>query len=220
MNVRKGMKRLALFVGVLGAIAGGVASYMDLSDVLAARARHNAFERLAASDVVQQQRKLHQTDPSGSVVIMQYDAQGNPIHQQQPQAQPHKTDPYASHGYHATSAAVPTTSDPKTGVKFDMSKAVPIDLSAGHVPIPPPPPGFYPSSYQVNKGGIQTILWTNNYAVQSIVMEDGQIISPEPAPGFWPYLLPVFFPVFGFFIPWGLVTSVVWVGTGFFEAKN
>jgi len=151
------MKRLALFVGVLGAIAGGVVSYLNLSDVLATRARHNAFERLAASDVVQQERKLLQ----------------------------------AGQGWVVSDS-----------------------------PIPPPPSGFVPYSYQVNKGGIQTVLWTKDYAVESIVTESGETLHPEPAPSFWQYLLPLVFPVVGFFIPWGLASAVVWVGAGFFETPK
>jgi hypothetical protein len=67
MNVRKGMKRLAVFAGVLGAIAGGVASWIGLADLISTRARHKAFEQLATSDVVQQQRKLLTAKPISSL---------------------------------------------------------------------------------------------------------------------------------------------------------
>lgn len=222
------MKRLALFVGLLGAIVGGVASYLDMSDVLATRARHNAFERLATSDVVLQQRKLLQTDP------------------------------YAAYGGHevqgARSASPAPPIDLSAGLVPKQSLAgntKPIaGLPAGAVvtPMPQkhgggwvvsdsptPPAGFVPTgtqvdpfaaiakpvpSYQVNKDGIQTILWTNGYAIESIVTEDGQILHPEPAPSFWQYLLPSIFPVCGFFVPWGLVSAVVWVGAGFVETSK
>lgn len=202
------MQRLAVFVGVLGAIAGGVASYFDLSDVTATRARHNAFEQLAASDVVQQQRKLLQTGPSPASAPLFDMSKATPI-----SAPP------------LTPGAVVTPKSARSSEGWVISDS----------PIPPPPTGFIPSgtqvdpfaaiakpvpSYQVNKGGIQTILWTKGYAVESIVTEDGQILHPEPAPSFWQYLLPTVFPVLGFFIPWGLVTAVVWVGAGFFEATK
>src|ERR1039458_6439074 len=57
MNLREGTRRLALLLGVLGAIAGGFASYLELQSVLSQRARHNRFEQLANSPVVQQARK-------------------------------------------------------------------------------------------------------------------------------------------------------------------
>jgi hypothetical protein len=57
MNLREGTRRLALLLGVAGAIAGGFASYDELQTVLYQKEFHNKFEQLAASDVVQQERK-------------------------------------------------------------------------------------------------------------------------------------------------------------------
>ena len=60
MNLREGTRRFALLLGVVGCLAGGVASYFQLHDVLDQRMRHNEFERLATSDVVKQERKTIQ----------------------------------------------------------------------------------------------------------------------------------------------------------------
>jgi hypothetical protein len=57
MNLREGTRRLALLLGVVGAICGGFASYLELQEVLSQKARHNKFEQLTASDVVRQERK-------------------------------------------------------------------------------------------------------------------------------------------------------------------
>ena len=57
MNLREGTRRLGLLLGVVGAILGGYVSYLELDSVIAQRAQHNRFERLATSDVVQQERK-------------------------------------------------------------------------------------------------------------------------------------------------------------------
>lgn len=175
------MKRLALFVGALGAIAGCIATFVFLSDILEQRARHQAFERLANSQVVQQQRKLLQQPIVQSSAVTEWDAQGNPILQR----------PGAS-----------TTAS--TQPQLDWSKAQPL-----------------PS--EVDKGGIKTINWTGDLGdlgVGSIDTEDGRTLYPEPAPSFWSYLLPLFFPVLGFFIPWGLVSAVVWVGAGFVDNQQ
>jgi hypothetical protein len=56
VNLREGTRRLALLLGVMGAIAGGFASYVELQSVLNQRECHDRFERLAASEVVQQER--------------------------------------------------------------------------------------------------------------------------------------------------------------------
>lgn len=45
-----------MLLGVVGAIAGGVVSYIGLETYLEQRARHNRFEQLATSDVVKQVR--------------------------------------------------------------------------------------------------------------------------------------------------------------------
>ena len=58
MNLREGTRRLALLLGVAGLIFGGFVSYMELQSVQDQRARHNRFEQLVASDVVQQERKI------------------------------------------------------------------------------------------------------------------------------------------------------------------
>jgi hypothetical protein len=63
MNIREGTRRLALLLGVVGAILGGFASYLELQTVLSQSARHNRFEQLAASEVVKQQRKALKSPP-------------------------------------------------------------------------------------------------------------------------------------------------------------
>jgi hypothetical protein len=65
MNLREGTRRLALLLGVVGAILGGVVSYLELQTVLQQRARHNRFEQLANSDVVQQARASIEVSESG-----------------------------------------------------------------------------------------------------------------------------------------------------------
>jgi hypothetical protein len=57
MNLHEGTRRLALLLGVAGVIVGGFASYDYLQTSLNQRARHNKFEQLATSDVIQQERK-------------------------------------------------------------------------------------------------------------------------------------------------------------------
>jgi hypothetical protein len=60
MNLREGARRLALLLGVAGAILGGGVSYLQLQQTLHQRADHKRFEQLANSDVLQQERKARQ----------------------------------------------------------------------------------------------------------------------------------------------------------------
>jgi hypothetical protein len=57
VNLREGTRRLALLLGVMGAIAGVFASYLEVQSISTERANHAKFERLATSDVVEQTRK-------------------------------------------------------------------------------------------------------------------------------------------------------------------
>jgi hypothetical protein len=76
---------------------------------------------------------------------------------------------------------------------------------------------------EINKDGIKTIFWDKDHVwndasgVYSIETDTGQTLYPTPAPSAWLYFLAVLFPIFGFFIPWGVVRSVGWVGAGFVQ---
>jgi hypothetical protein len=70
---------------------------------------------------------------------------------------------------------------------------------------------------EVNKGGVKTIVWTKDHAVYSIETEEGEILRPTAPPTMWKYLLGASFPVLVFFIPWGLLRAIGWVGAGFFD---
>jgi hypothetical protein len=159
VNLREGTRRLALLLGVAGAIAGGFVSYLELQDVLSQRARHNRFEQLAKLDIVQQERKCY--------------LQGSQV-----------------------------------------------GCSQSHLPIGAQLDQPYA---EINKDGIKTIFWDKDHVwndasgVYSIETDTGQTLYPTPAPSAWLYFLAVLFPIFGFFIPWGVVRSVGWVGAGFVQ---
>jgi hypothetical protein len=223
MNLREGTRRLALLLGGLGAIAGGVLSYVYLQPVMHQREMHKAFEQLANSDVVKEQRKtLQSPDPYASIAkpispppsgyaidpktgerIAEYDAQGKPITELPPGA---ILKPTPQHGRAKLSDIAPPPRykiDPNTGERVEDSGGV-LDWSKA-----------VPVSTQVNKGGITTINWGHDYEVASIETSDGETLSPTPAPAAWEYLLVVLFPVAGFVIPWGAVRAIGWVGAGF-----
>ncbi|MGD0737601.1 MAG: hypothetical protein ABR976_20915 [Terracidiphilus sp.] len=67
----------------------------------------------------------------------------------------------------------------------------------------------------VDKDGITTIHWTRDFGVESVETQDGQTLYSTPAPSAWTYLLVVLFPMLGFFIPWGAIRAIGWVGAGF-----
>lgn len=172
MNLREGTRRLALLLGVLGAIAGGFASYVELQTTLEQRTRHNKFEQLAAVDVVQLEHKCRLAGMGSGC----------------------SNDPYAG-------IAMPT--------KEKSVIPLPEYDAAGN-----PIQGWEEPS-QVDKGGIKAIRWAENYGVESIETQEGETLYSTPAPSAWLYLLIAFLPLLGFFIPWGAVRAIGWVGAGF-----
>jgi hypothetical protein len=151
MNLREGTRRLALLLGVTGAVLGGFASYLELQSVLDQRARHNEFEQLANSQVVQQERKTLQEKTNSQ---------------------------------------------------------------SGYVP----DWAFWGTV--VNNGEIKTIYWKDKWEVDSIYTMDGKTLSSTPASSAWLYLLIALFPILGFFIPWGAIRAIGWVGAGFFQSAK
>ena len=56
MNLREGTRRLALLLGVVGAIFGGVVSYFQLQSTMRQRGNYQRFEKLANSQATSDQR--------------------------------------------------------------------------------------------------------------------------------------------------------------------
>jgi hypothetical protein len=85
----------------------------------------------------------------------------------------------------------------------------------------------YAPMTEVKSGEIKTIYWSKkdsvgkiNYQVSLIQTEDGQNLFPTSAPSAWNNLLIALFPILGFFIPWGAVCAIGWVGAGFIQSSK
>ena len=72
----------------------------------------------------------------------------------------------------------------------------------------------------IDKGGISTIHWSKDNEIESIETREGQTLYPTPAPGVWSYVLIAILPLLGFFIPWGAVRAIGWVGAGFVQPSK
>ena len=215
MNLGEGTRRLALFLVAAGAILGGFASYLELQSVLSQRARHNAFQSLAGSESVQQERKSWSLTlaytPERAIATLRKLTEDQQRDVVRGLTQEEKADLMAKlkctpvpGGASPTAGAVPQQPqiDPGTGERVVDPFACIAE------PIEPP-------TSAVNKGGIKAIHWTRDLSVASIETDDGQTLYPTPTPAGWSYFLIVLFPVLGFFIPWALVRAIGWVGAGF-----
>ena len=203
MNLKEGTRRLALLLGVVGAIAGGFVSYSELQNVREQQASHSRFEQLAASPVVQQARRSIETECAGNpsnkqITAPNLAAQWKALNSQQ-------RDEAMSRMTPEQKLKLATALGYETGAP---SESAPIPASscgdAIHNPIS-----------EVNGDGIKTIYWDKAYQVGLIQTGDGQNLFPTPAPSAWHDPLIALFPIFGFFIPWGAVRAIGWVGAGF-----
>lgn len=223
MNLREGTRRLALLSGVVGAILGGFASYLELRNTLDQRERHNEFEQLVNSDVVKQQQNswpltlrykpekaieafLNLTESQRKAVFYQLDQGEENDLVAKLKCEPHPPSSPAIAMVIDKLLEVPNHPEFKLDVKDDPYACL---AETGD-----------PPSSTVNSNGIETIHWTKGLEVDFLDMADGQTLYGDPAPKRWLYPLFALFPVIGFVIPWGVVHIIGWVGIGFVESSE
>lgn len=56
--------------------------------------------------------------------------------------------------------------------------------------------------------------------ISDIETSDGQTVSRTEPPAFSSYLLTAAFPALGFFLPWGVIKTLTWIGLGFVHAGD
>ncbi len=201
MNLSEGTRRLALFLGAIGAILGGFASYLELKSVLNQSARHAKFEQLTNSEEVQKEQKCRLLGyepgcfqiklPPGATLVKQEEedwfVKNAPKKKQGKYTDADLAEPPQTNGAPAKFSAA------------EMADATPLPT-------------------EVNIGDIKTINWAKGmgYAVESIQTRDDQTLYPAPLPSRWLYVWSAILPLLGFALPWALIRAVAWVGAGFF----
>lgn len=249
MNVREGTRRLALLLGAIGAILGGFISYVELQPVMHQRALHERFEQLANSGVAQQERKVLRAStpevestkqsfqyiklPDGSYGKFRADADDAAIvaaiEKDFPQAKPWLI--YQSLAKRIGGpdfipekepSKLKTPPAPATYTKQQARSSEadidPWDKAAADSGAMEAWQQGEPS--KVNKGGIKNIYWTAQKAISSIETEDGQMLYPTEPPSVWLSFLAAMLPILGFFVPWGVVRAIGWVGVGFSQPSK
>jgi hypothetical protein len=186
MNFGQGMRRLAIFLGALGAIAGGAHAYKVLKFVPSERYQHKVFEKLAASDVVKQdQSVLRSAKEHGAIP-------DGPISSE-------LLNPKNTATFKVKDAQAPPSTLPPDFRDWDSTK---------------------PVTKPVSNNGIRVIFYKPDLTVDSFGMQDGGIVTSEPAPSVWLYLLWIAYPVLGFAVSWGAVCGLGWVIVGFHQTAK
>lgn len=219
MNLKEGTRRLALLLGVAGAIVGAIGSYSYLQPILHQQELHNRFEQLTNSDVVKRERKTLQAAPD----FIPDTSQASPGSWTKNSA--------TQNGQMNRAAVTPNIQGLPPGAILRPIQPDGAPIQFQYVLLPDGSYGKFnanatndqiraqvekdfPDAY-LSKGGITTIHWSHDYGVTSIETLDGQTLYPTAAPSAWRYLLITILPLFGFIIPWGVVRAIGWVGAGF-----
>jgi len=233
LNLKEGTRRLAVLVGLAGVILGAFASYIELQSLLSQKVRHNAFEQLTASDVVKHERTCRLLGYTSG--CSQIELPPSAVFDRQSQADPYaataeKSDPPLTvQGPDGKTYQFPPGTDKAAEIRYFKRKGIRSDPfaaiaepSSSDVPAKFSSESITPLASEVNIGEIKTINWTmgTGYGVQSIETQDGQIHYPTPLLSAWRYLLIALLPILGFFIPWGTIRAIGWVGAGFVASSK
>jgi hypothetical protein len=244
MNVREGMRRLGILLGVCGGIMGGLLGYGDAQDLWHHWKAHRKFNSLMSSATMQDMAKAAREYQSNATAGGRLDpdefmrrrlriAKGFGL-----ASGPADSDLYERL---AESPTYVKYSDRKIwwdGPNIDRWMADqehaqksklrdPWEEAAKgdswKVWDPNFGPGTLPRDFfnspgsiliSVSKGGVRRAMADKSGLVLSIEPDAGLWIDRTEAPPLKAYLV-LLYPAFGFLIPWGAIRVLTWVGTGF-----
>jgi len=186
MNFKEGMRRLALLLGGVGAIVGGLASYTLLQSAIRQRAEHTRFEQLSSLNIVTQ------TKSEGSDV---------------PTTPDRYTELASRLGGWTAGLGKMTLSEFGEWAKNKFPEYSNLPNVARALRVLHKYPQY--QQFIVPAGPSPTGTRSD------VLIEGGQTIYPTPAPGKWSYVVIAILPLLGFLIPWAAVRAIGWVGAGF-----
>jgi hypothetical protein len=209
MNVREGMRRLGLLLGVSGGIMGGFLGYSDAQNLCNVWTAHRKFESLMALPTTQKvahAASVYQNGPwtqYAESTQVDYDANRGEI-----KGPPDR--PKSKFGGVPVDDKIPS---------FDEWKAAADRYKAQHEAAPETVPRDFFETHgnilvSVKTGGIKGLMADKTGQVFSIEPNAGAWVDRTEAPPLKAYLV-LLYPAFGFLIPWGAIRVLTWVGTGF-----
>jgi hypothetical protein len=187
--LREGMRRIGLVTGALGFCAGVLGSYFYVELLLQQRAESKPFQSLLSSPVVAKDieflKFLRAATPDWPALPAPQEL-GKKVKQKYPGS-------YSSVEDAKLGRAVQT--------KLEKEWAL--------------------NSWAVNDDGIKAIHFDGIQPIPDaahisyIETSEGHIVYRSASPQFWSYLPAIGLPFLGFLLPWGLIRTLTWIGTGF-----
>ena len=236
MNVREGMRRLGILLGVSGGILGGCLAYSDAKAAWDSHAAYRAFESRMASSTMQKVAKAARDYQNGPWVKYRSKEPSGPVNFE-PNGTIWETVPSDSSPPEKAKApptrskfgGIPVEEDPGSGRKPDVwekaAKNEDWKLWKRDTEAPAAlPRDFFdkPGAILVSVGldGIKQVAVDRAGLVFSIETSNGTWVDRTDAPALRAYLIPLLYPILGFLLPWGGIRILTWVGSGFDEPRR
>jgi hypothetical protein len=208
MNLKEGMRRVGIVLGLLGACAGSVLAYADASSLLKTWREYKRFQALLATPTVRR--------ATGADWIKKHSPGADKWCDVDPTV---KQPP----GYQLVDPCYETNSNDKGKLHWIEVKPWERDWSKQQllrgqtVETVFRLESFDPDS---NRDGVASIHYDTSGIVTSLQLATGEKIEQLQSPGLWTFFMPLVFPLVGFLLPWGITKSVAWVASGFIAAKK
>jgi hypothetical protein len=211
MNLKEGMRRTSIVLGMLGACAGCVLAYADASPLWQTWREYKRFQALLATPTARR--------ASGADWIKKHSPGADKWCDVDPSV------PKPPPGYKIVDPCYETNAGDKGKLHWIEVKPWERDWSKEQVPVR----GqivevvFRLESFEpdANRDGIDAIHYASDGTVTSLQLATGEKIERPQSPSFLrAFFVPLLFPLVGFVLPWGAVKIIAWVATGFTAAKR
>lgn len=210
MNLKEGMRRTGIVLGLLGACAGGVLAYATASPVWKAWRDQRRFQALVDTPTV---RRV-----SGAEWFAKHSPGADKWCDVDPTV---KVPP----GYRLDGPCYETNSDDKGRLHWVELQPWERDWSKEQHPVVGQVvntllrlESFAPN--HPNRDGIALIYYDVRGAVTSFELATGEKIEQHSRPSLLAFAVPLLLPLVGFLLPWGAMKSIAWVAAGFVTSKH
>lgn len=208
MNIREGMRRLGILLGITGGVVGGCFSYTGAKTVWQEYTEYKSFTSSMASPtmlkIAKAARDEHQrcenlaiTKAGKQDLSKMTDEQLEALRRDLMANQQTKPSHYGPPEKHQKLS------------RYDLlADAVREWANSCEV-----------SVIQVNLNGIKQVTVDKTGSVLVIDLQNGEILQRTDAPHIGAYFGILVFPLLGLLVPWGAVRVLIWVGSGFFAER-
>jgi hypothetical protein len=205
MNIWEGMRRLALVLGIAGALVGGYASFLELRNI----AKYREFRKFANSYSVRLEAQSFTADVQHVRTIYLNSKAHDDSQMPQGRENANRSDPLSAARQISGLIAAERTDRDNAERRLLLIQRTHSEIKMNGVR-----KINWTKDYGINAIDI-SFPWPRHLDIESIETEDGHTLFPVPSPSVSTYLSIVLLPMVGFLIPWGICRATGWIGIGF-----